>query len=334
MSATPEDLRCLLCALGDHLRDRIMAERAEKTVTGLAAVAAHSSADTIYAIDKISEAAISEWFTRAWPPTEPVQVIMEGIEETGGLCFPSGTPPNRTKWKCLLDPIDGTRCIMYDKRSAWTLSGIAPQRGDDTRLSDIVVAAMTELPTTKQWRSDQISAVRGQGLRMESTNILDGSRHPLTLAPSTATDFRHGFSWMAKYFPEGRTLTSQIEERLWDELVGVGREASPVIFEDQYLSTAGAFYELIAGHDRMVGDLRPLVYARLDLEFSLLCHPYDVCTALLLEEAGVIYEHPLGGFPDAPLDTTTGIGWVAYANPLLAAQARPVLQKVLRQFLA
>jgi len=161
-----------------------------------------------------------------------------------------------------------------------------------------------------------------------------GSRHPLTLAPSTATDFRHGFSWMAKYFPEGRTLTSQIEERLWDELVGVGREASPVIFEDQYLSTAGAFYELLAGHDRMVGDLRPLVYARLDLEFSLVCHPYDVCIALLLEEAGVLYEHPLGGFPDAPLDTTSGIAWVAYANPFLAAQARPILQKVLRQFLA
>lgn len=334
MSATPEDLRRRLCALGDHIRAGILAGRSGKTLESLAAVAAHSAADTIYAIDKISEAAIAEWFTREWPADEPVQVIMEGLDETEGLCFPRGTTPDRTKWKCLLDPIDGTRCIMHDKRSAWTLSGIAPQRGDETQLSDIIAAAMTELPTTKQWRSDQISAVRGQGLRMESTNILDGSRHPLALAPSTATDFRHGFSWMAKYFPEGRTLTAQIEECLWDELVGVGRDTSPVIFDDQYLSTAGAFSELLAGHDRMVGDLRPLVYAQLGLEFSLVCHPYDVCIALLLEEAGVIYEHPLGGFPDAPLDTTSGISWIAYANPCLAAQARPVLQKVLRQFLA
>jgi len=334
VSSTPEDLRLRLCALGDHIRACILAERREKTVEALAAVVAHSAADTIYGIDKISESAISEWFNREWPADEPVQVIMEGVDETDGLCFPHGTTPQRTKWKCLLDPIDGTRCLMYDKRSAWTLAGLAPQRGDETRLSDLIVAAMTELPTTKHWRSDQISAVRGGGLHLESTNILDGSRHPLTLEPSTATDFRHGFSWMAKYFPEGRTLTSQIEERLWDELVGVGREASPVIFEDQYLSTAGAFYELLAGHDRMVGDLRPLVYARLDLEFSLVCHPYDVCIALLLEEAGVLYEHPLGGFPDAPLDTTSGIAWVAYANPFLAAQARPILQKVLRQFLA
>lgn len=334
MSATPDDLRRLLCALGDHIRDRILAERSHQTTASLSAVAAQSAADTIYVIDKISEDAISEWFTSAWPADEPVQVIMEGVEETSGLCFPAGTTPARTKWKCLLDPIDGTRCIMYDKRSAWTLAGIAPQRGDETWLSDIIAAAMTELPTTKQWRSDQISAMRGGGLVMESTNILDGSRHPLALAPSNATDFRHGFSWMAKYFPEGRTLTAQIEEQLWDELVGVGREPSPVIFDDQYLSTAGAFYELIAGHDRMVGDLRPLVYARLDLEFSLVCHPYDVCIALLLEEAGIIYEHPLGGFPDAPLDTTSGVAWVAYANPFLAAQARPVLQKILKQLLA
>jgi len=333
VSASPEDLRRLLCNLGTHLRDRILAERSQQTSASLASVAAQSAADTIYVIDKISEAAISEWFTTTWPASEPVQVIMEGVEENEGLCFPAGTAPDRTKWKCLLDPIDGTRCIMYDKRSAWTLAGIAPQRGDETRLSDIIAAAMTELPTTKQWRSDQISAVRGGGLVMESTNILDGSRHPLALAPSNATDFRHGFSWMAKYFPEGRTLTAQIEEQLWDELVGVGREPSPVIFDDQYLSTAGAFYELIAGHDRLVGDLRPLVYARLDLEFSLVCHPYDVCIALLLEEAGIIYEHPLGGFPDAPLDTTSGIAWVAYANPFLAAQARPVLQKILHQCL-
>ena len=80
----------------------------------------------------------------------------KGHEET--LCFPNGTCPADTKWKCLLDPIDGTRGIMYDKRSAWALSGIAPQRGEATRLSDIVVAAMTELPTTKQWRADQVSA--------------------------------------------------------------------------------------------------------------------------------------------------------------------------------
>lgn len=331
MSSRPEIFRELLCDLGLFIRDRLLDPRGKPG--DLTAVAAHTAADTIYAIDKISEAAIVEWFEARWPLAEPVEVVLEGLDQEG-LCFPRDTPPEQTRWKCLLDPIDGTRCLMYDKRSAWVLAGLAPQRGADTRLSEILVAAMTELPTTKQWRADQISAVRGQGLRTESVNVLDGTASPLILQPSRADDFRHGFSWMAKYFPEGRTLTAQIEERLWDELVGVGREASPVIFDDQYICTGGAFYELLAGHDRLVGDLRPLVYARLDLESSLVCHPYDVCTALLLEEAGIVYEHPLGGFPDAPLDTTSGLAWVAYANPALARLARPVLQNVLRTFLA
>ncbi len=328
---SPEELRKRLCALGDHIRQSVLTARNEKSSEVLAGVAAETAADTIYAIDKISEQAIGEWFDAHWPAHEPVQVVMEGIEEE--FCFPRRTKVPDTKWKCLIDPIDGTRGIMYDKRSAWALGGIAPQRGDATMLSDIVAAAMTELPTTKQWRSDQLSAVRGGGVVATATNVLDGSVSPLSLQPSTATDFRHGFSWMAKFFPEGRTLTAQIEERLWDEIVGLGRDASPTVFDDQYISTGGAFYELIAGHDRMVGDLRPLVYAQLDLESSLVCHPYDVCAALLLEEAGVVYEHPLGGFPDAPMDTISGMTWVAYANSTLAATARPVLQKVLHQFL-
>jgi hypothetical protein len=52
---------------------------------------------------------------------------------------------------------------MYDKRSAWILGALAPQKGAETKLSDITVAAMSELPTTKQWRADQISGIKGAG---------------------------------------------------------------------------------------------------------------------------------------------------------------------------
>lgn len=324
-------LRQLLCSLGASIRDHVIEGRRSLSTEALSSVASHSVADTIYAIDKFGEKAIREWFDTHWPRSEPVEVIMEGLEEP--LCFPHKTPPANTKWKCLIDPIDGTRGIMYDKRSAWALSGIAPQRGEATRLSDIIAAAMTELPTTKQWRADQVSATRGGGLVAEAFNVLAGSSSPVSLAPSRASSFRHGFAWMAKFFPEGRALTAQIEEQLWSELVGIGRDASPTVFDDQYISSGGAFYELLAGHDRMVGDLRPLVLPRLGLDASLVCHPYDVTGALLLLEMGVVYEHPLDGFPDAPLDTTSAIAWVAYANTTLASIARPVLQRILRQML-
>ena len=91
----------------------------------------------------------------------------------------------------------------------------------------------------------------------------------------------------------------------------------------------------MAGHDRLVGDLRPLVFRVLDMESSsLVCHPYDACAWLVLKKAGAVYEHPLGGFPDAPLDTESGIAWIAYANETLASLARPVVSKVLHQLLS
>ncbi len=223
---------------------------------------------------------------------------------------------------------------MYDKRSAWALAGIAPQAGEGTMLSHIVAAAMTEIPTTRQWRADQFSATLGGAVVGVSEDVRAGGSWPLEASPSQATGFAHGFSSLVKFFPEGRTLTAQIEERLWDELIGLNSSPSPVVFDDQYICTGGQFYELATGRDRMVGDLRPLIFRTLDMETSLVCHPYDCCAALVLQQAGVVFEHPLGGFPDAPLDTESGVTWMAYANESLAAQARPVLTRILEQFLA
>ncbi len=327
-------LRRLLCDLGDFIRDAVISGRSQQSIESLSAVAAESEADTIYAIDRLSEDAIVEWFTSHWPTHEPVEVVLEGVEADGAPCFPAGTHADDTKWKCLIDPIDGTRGIMVDKRSAWALVALAPQLGAATQLSDVVAAAMTEIPTTKQWRADQVSAVKGGGVTAEAVNVLDGTRAPLEIRPSRATDFRHGFSSLVKFFPEGRTLTAQIEERVWDEIIGLGATASPTVFDDQYICTGGQFYELLMGHDRFIGDIRPLVHACIDIDSTLVCHPYDVATALILTEAGIVYESPLGGFPDAPLDTTTPVSWFAFANEDLAAIARPVLHRVIGTLLA
>ncbi|MEI6280154.1 MAG: inositol monophosphatase [Verrucomicrobiae bacterium] len=329
--ATHDDLRRLLCELGHEIRDSVLAGRTGKEAASLSMVADYAGGDTIYAADKFSEEAILAWFGKKWPAGWPVQVVMEGIERD--LCFPAGTPVSETQWKCILDPIDGTRGIMYDKRSAWALGGIAPQRGEETPLSEIVAAAMTEIPTSKQWRADQLSTTLTGPLVAASFDVREKTSSPLAVVPSSATDFAHGFSSLVKFFPEGRTLTAQIEERIWDELIGLNSSPSPTIFDDQYISTGGQFYEVACGHDRMVGDLRPMIFRVLDLESSLVCHPYDVCAALILQKTGAVYEHPLGGFPDAPLDTMSGVAWIAYANEQLASLARPVVRKVLGQFL-
>ena len=327
-----EKLRLLLCKLGIAIRANVLSNREGLSAENLAAISGEAGGDTIFAIDRFAEEAILEWFRASWPVDHPVEIVMEGLESE--LCFPEGKSTAETNWKCIIDPIDGTRGLMYDKRSAWAIAAIAPQRGEETRLSQIVACAMTELPTSKQWRADQFSAsLDGLLVSTWCDWRTDSQPQPLHPEPSAAQTFDNGFASLAKFFPEGRTLTAQIEERLWDQLIGSNSSRSPVIFDDQYLSTAGQFHELITGRDRMIGDLRPIILRTLDMESSLVCHPYDACAWLLLKKAGVVFEHPLGGFPVAPLDTESCIAWIAYANETLAAKARPVLQKILREFL-
>jgi fructose-1,6-bisphosphatase/inositol monophosphatase family enzyme len=336
-TAMPNDFteiaRGLLCRLGETIRDRVMEARLRSSPEELSAVAGVTAADTIYAVDRVGEEAILGWFAAHWSAAEPVEVVMEGLEDGETLTFPRGTAVAATRWKVILDPIDGTRNLMYDKRPAWSLAALAPQRGAATHLGDLVVAVMTELPTTKQWRSDQLSAVRGRGLRTEAMDLVRGGRRPLELRPSASPDFRNGFASVVKFFPEGKALTARLEEELWRRVLGGGGAAPTPIFDDQYLCSGGQIYELLAGRDRMVADLRPLVFKKLGLASPLACHPYDICTALLLQEAGGVVEQPDGSPLAAPLDTTSPVAWVGYANAQLAAQVRPVLRKLCAELL-
>ena len=102
------------------------------------------------------------------------------------------------------------------------------------------------------------------------------------------------------------------------------------VFEDQYISTGGQFYELIIGHDRFNADLRPLFYRIQKQPEGLCCHPYDCATMLIAQEAGVILTDGLGHPLDGPLDVTSGISWAGYANSRLQQLIEPVLSGYLR----
>ncbi len=332
-NAETDKARRLLCRMQETIRDTVLQARRRQGLA-LTRVAAVTAADTIYQVDKVSEAAIMAWFEENWPRTWPVELVMEGLEdEAEPATFPRGTPVSKTHFKCIIDPIDGTRNLMYDKRSAWVLSGLAPQRGKRNHLGDILVAAMTEIPTSRQDRSDQFSALRGGPLQGRTRDLRTGGTRPLRTQPSQAGDFRHGFASVVKFFPEGKTLAAHLEEQLWARLHGAGAGGSPVIFDDQYISTGGQLYELIVGHDRMIADLRPLVFAKLGLPRELVCHPYDICTALLLEAAGGVIHHADGKRLRSPLDTTSPVDWIGYANPRLARLAGPVLRDLCRELL-
>ncbi|WP_309385485.1 hypothetical protein [Cerasicoccus frondis] len=325
-----DEIRRLLCALQDDLLAVVLRERAAST-EAMHGISEVTPADTIYRIDKISEHAILEWFEQHWPTDWPVEIVMEGLEERGPFTFPQ-VDVSATMFKCILDPIDGTRGIMYDKRSAWTLAGVAPQLGDANQLSDIFVAAMTELPTTKQWRADQLSVVLGQPLYASSINVLTGERAPLLVKPSGAKGLEHGFSTLCRFLPAGLELHSTIEAELWRR-IAPGREATLAIFSDQYISTGGQLYELMMGRDRFIADLRPWVFHELGLETSLTCHPYDIGIWPVAQAAGVVLEDPIsGGGVCGPMDTTSPIGWAAYGNAVLRDLIAPHLRELIQEF--
>ena len=320
-----------MLALHDSIRDAVVDACAGQTPEQLAATASDGGeGDTIYAIDRVGEEALVRGLS-GLPHDEPVCLVAEGLAEP--LLFPRGVREADCRWRILMDPLDGTRGLMYQKRSAWILTGVAPNRGADTRLRDTVLAVQTEIPLVKQHLSDQLWALRGRGMEARRLNRLSGAREPLTLRPSRADTIEHGFATVVRFFPGARDTLAAIDDEVVQALVQptAGRAAC---FEDQYASTGGELYELIAGHDRLIADLRPLVQpvrAASGLPPGLCCHPYDLCTALIALESGVIVREPGGAPLDAPFDVTSDVAWVGYANERLRALIEPVLQGALQK---
>ena len=228
-----------------------------------------------------------------------------------------------------MDPIDGTRGLMYDKRPAWSLAGVAPNRGPDTRLRDIVVSVMTELPTSKMGWSDVIWASRGGGVHGSRLDLHGGREAPLSLRPSTTTTINHGFATISNFFPGTKVLASELMEFLAANLIGPADVTRATVFDDQYISTAGQWYELMVGHDRFIADLRLAFYRIRGLPQGISCHPYDCAALVIAEEAGVILTDEAGQPLDGPLDVTTGLNWVGYANATL----RQAIEPLVREFL-
>ncbi|MBC2606957.1 inositol monophosphatase family protein [Pelagicoccus albus] len=335
MSTQIEIFRQLLCKLGQEIRDTLY-QHQQRNTEELSAIAAKTQADTIYEIDKVSEELILAWLKENWPAHSPVRLIMEGIEDDQFVTFPANAEKNELLHQLIIDPIDGTRGLMYDKRPAWALIGLAPHILErQVTLEDIEVAVMTELPTSKQFISEQLSATRfsdGEtAFYRVSKNLISNEEHEVPHRLSKATDLKHGFASIAKFFPQCKAALAQFEEELYAELTPENETQEALIFDDQYISTGGQLYELIAGHDRLVIDVRPLAFEKANLPLALSCHPYDLCTALVAKAAGVVIELPGQETLDIPLDTTTPVSWIAYANPMLAEKIRPVVSRLIQK---
>lgn len=318
----------------ERVRDAVVAECENAAVEQLAEVSDdQSEGDTIYAVDRVSEELLVELFEHEVASCAPLVLVAEGIEG-GQLVLPRGTAERDTVWRVVVDPIDGTRGLMYQKRSAWVLTGVARNRGVDTNLQEIELAVQTEIPLVKQHLCDTLWAVRGDGAHAERFNRLTSERYDLALRPSRATTIRHGFAMIARFFPGARDELAAIDEEIVSGALGPVEPGKAHCFEDQYLSSGGQLYELMMGHDRFVADLRPLierVLNRRGLALGICCHPYDMCTELIAREAGVIVTDERGGPLGAPLKVEPDIAWAGYANDAIRREIEPLLRDALKR---
>lgn len=316
-------------AIQAAIRDQVVLSCEQAPIEQLTEIVSEQAGDTIFAIDRISEEVLLKHFEQLGEFWSFV-LIAEGLGEDGVAVFPQGIDAAQAELRIIIDPIDGTRGLMYQKRPAWILTGVAPNRGPETNLSDIELAVQTEIPLVKQHLSDVLWATAGEGYHAERFNRLTGETLPLHLKPSQASTIAQGFGGIARFFPGSRALLAAIDDALIEEVLGPMPAGKVLAFEDQYICTGGQFYELLAGHDRWLADLRPVVYP--PERAGLCCHAYDLCTELIAREAGIIVTDHRGRRLSAPLDVTTGIAWMGFANQAIHQQIASLLQTLLHPY--
>lgn len=321
----------LIRKLHETIRDGVV-ETCERSATAtLAAVAREEEGDTIYAVDRVGEDLLVDFCEREIASLFPTVLIAEGLPE-GKIVLPRGTPESEATLRIIVDPIDGTRGLMYQKRSAWILTGVARNRGEQTNLSDIEIAVQTEIPLVKQHLSDCLWAIRGQGAHAERYNRLTGERTEINFQPSREPTIAHGYAEVVRFFPGAREELAAIDEEIVLNALGPTQPGKAHCFEDQYASTGGQLYELLSGHDRFIADLRPLMQKSLNnrgLVLGICCHPYDLCTELIAREAGVVVTDIHGNPLRARLAVEPDVAWTGYANAAVRAQIEPLLRNAL-----
>jgi fructose-1,6-bisphosphatase/inositol monophosphatase family enzyme len=135
-TANIESLIQPLRRLHEIVREAVVKSCERSAVEDLAAIAREEEGDTIYEVDRVSEELLVDFFEREIAAITSVVLIAEGLP-SGKVTFPSGVEEQDARFRIIVDPIDGTRGLMYQKRSGWILTGVAPNKGANTSLRDI-----------------------------------------------------------------------------------------------------------------------------------------------------------------------------------------------------
>jgi hypothetical protein len=316
--------------------DKIHQSLSNQSAEELSAVFKEGDDDTIYKIDRDVEDILLPLSEEKAESLGGVILIAEGIGEGEEVfVLPRNSDPNKAALRIIIDPIDGTRGIMYDKRAAFFLSGVAPNKGVETSLQDIEVSVMTELPTSRSFLSDTLWAIKGKGAHGFTRNLITREVKPKKISPSKSKTLLGGFGQIARFFPPGRDILAKIEDEMIETVFPNAPVGKAIVFEDQYISSGGQLYEMLVGHDRFVGEIRTGLYAMLAKQGKApghTCHPYDLCAHLIGIEAGIIITDRIGNPLNAPLDAMSSVDWIGYANEDIKREIESTLQSLMNKY--
>ncbi|MCH2174946.1 MAG: hypothetical protein MK193_04370 [Lentisphaeria bacterium] len=323
----------LLIEIGEEVCDSAVKLLTEKT-DDLTAVHTHSNSDVIYKIDTYAEDIIIKELNKEAERFGGIVLVAEGIGEDEITVYPEQYTRENAALRIIMDPIDGTRGLMYDKRPAFFLAGAAENKGDKTSLQDLEVSVMVEISTSKMFTSDTLFAIKGNGTGARRRNLHNGEITDFTPEPSKSPTIRGGFAQISRFFTPGKQLLAKIEEELLATLFPDAEEGEILSFEDQYISSGGQLYEILTGKDRFIADLRHTLYtAKSDeMRYGHVCHPYDLAAHMIGVEAGLRIMDPHGNDLNAKLETTLATDWVAYANEDIYQEVSPVLNSLLKKY--
>ena len=327
------DWKPRLDAVCDELRFRTreaLSHALETADRELARPQAQGAGDVTYGLDLPAEEVLHAWH-EARARAGPLSVLTEdagwrhlGPGERGGFReladFDHGGP------RIGFDPVDGTRNLMANLRSAWTVVSFAPPGPGEPALADLGGGMIAEIPTTHA-ASFRVFASDGEATWLEEGTLgASPTEERGAVAPPRQVhaddDDRpdHGYFPFFRYDPLERLTIATWEQRFFERLARLEGADLRTVYNDQYCSTGGQLVELLSGTYRMVVDARALA-ARRAARPQTVAKPYDIAGAIVCARAaGCVITAADGGEPAFPLDVTTPVDYCGYTNAATRAR--------------
>lgn len=285
------------------------------------------SGDVTFGLDGVAERAVDRWLDQV-AQEGPLSLMTEDIGWRHVGPGPGGKPKALGGFdhggpRIALDPIDGTRNVMHDLRSAWVVVTFAGPGSGAPKYSDVTLGMLSEIPDTRGAGIRELDGTRGQGA---FTRLLpDGKRQPLCADGDDRLD--RGYFPFFGYSPTGRRVAQALCADVFDELESTHGIDPTSVLDDQYISSGGQLALLALGTYRAIVDARVSLNLRHGLHVQT-AKPYDMAgAALIAMEAGCTVTAPDGSPLDFPIDTSTEVEFAGYRSAAAAEAITATLRR-------